>query len=517
MTPPRLPYLLALAALSLTPIAGNAQDGWLLFRGNAQRTGAASKLPAWDNRTAWQRPLLMDKYGDFDADPDQPAKDLIDRLRKGADPTILPAFAPIVVKDLCIFVSYRDLRCVYMQARKMDEDKLPVAAGDIRWKAIPPDSAISVTAEDMRLRLNLQHLTTLLEQSKQSHWLYANPMIGAINADDELVYAVEDVPIPVARWQKDAKKTDLFQWRRFTSGNAVTAYHGVSGKIVWEINRINAAAPAEFKDSFFFGAPLPVENKLYLLSEQTGALRVLAIDRDRKQWPHPASPPLEKSLVLLEIREAERVPNHLLRRTQPLHIAHADGLLVCPTHAGVLLGVDRVKMAVRWQYRYRAEKAEPTALPYWQAACPIIYKDRIVFTAADAPEIHCVGLDGAKKWAVPADKDLYLATVHDDLVVLVGKTHCRALALADGKDKWTLEMGLPAGVGVKDGSLYYVPLKRDAITDGPTIWAIDLATGTKARRVQVPNPDALGNLAMHRGMFVSQSVTHIAAFPLGAK
>jgi hypothetical protein len=183
----------------------------------------------------------------------------------------------------------------------------------------------------------------------------------------------------------------------------------------------------------------------------------------------------------------------------------------------VLLGVDRVKMALRWQYRYRAEKAEPAALPYWQAACPIIHKDRIVFTAADAPEIHCVGLDGAKKWAAPADKDLYLATVHDDVVLLVGKTHCRALALADGKQKWTLEMGLPAGLGVKDGSLYYVPLKRDVITDGPTIWAIDLAKGTKARRVQVPHLDALGNLALHRGMFVSQSVTHIAAFPLGAK
>src|SRR6516164_660907 len=158
MTVSRLPYLLALAALSLTPIAGNAQDGWLVFRGNAQRTGAASKLPAWDKRTAWQRPLLMDKYRDLDTDPDQPAKDLIDRLRKGADPTILPAFAPIVVKDLCIYVSHRDLRCAYMQARKMDEDKLPVSPGDSRWKAVPPDSAICVTAEDMRLRLNLQHL-----------------------------------------------------------------------------------------------------------------------------------------------------------------------------------------------------------------------------------------------------------------------------------------------------------------------------------------------------------------------
>jgi hypothetical protein len=75
-------------------------------------------------------------------------------------------------------------------------------------------------------------------------------------------------------------------------------------------------------------------------------------------------------------------------------------------------------------------------------------------------------------------------------------------------------MGLPAGVGVKDGSLYYVPLKKDAITNGPTLWAIDLTKGKKAHRVDAPYPDALGNLALARGMLVTQSVTHIAAFPL---
>ena len=147
----------------------------------------------------------------------------------------------------------------------------------------------------------------------------------------------------------------------------------------------------------------------------------------------------------------------------------------------------------------------------------MVVKDRIVFTAADAPEIHCVDLDGKKQWVAPADKDLFLATVHDGLVLLVGKTHCRALALTDGTEKWKLELGLPAGVGVRDGSLYYVPIKRDVSTAGPTIWAIDLVKGTKVRRVDVPHPAALGNLALHRGMLVTQSVTHIAAFPLGAK
>ena len=48
-------------------------------------------------------------------------------------------------------------------------------------------------------------------------------------------------------------------------------------------------------------------------------------------------------------------------------------------------------------------------------------------------------------------------------------------------------------------------------------WAIDVAKGKKVRRVDVPHPDALGNLVLHRGLLVSQSVTHIAAFPLTPK
>ena len=48
------------------------------------------------------------------------------------------------------------------------------------------------------------------------------------------------------------------------------------------------------------------------------------------------------------------------------------------------------------------------------------------------------------------------------------------------------------------------------------VW-FDLAKGGKLHRVPVPHLEALGNLALHRGLLVSQSVTYIAAFPVAGR
>jgi outer membrane protein assembly factor BamB len=194
----------------------------------------------------------------------------------------------------------------------------------------------------------------------------------------------------------------------------------------------------------------------------------------------------------------------------------------------MIFGVDPVKMEVRWQYRYRPKKAPAPALPFWQGGSPMVTKDRIVFTAADSPDVHCIDFAGKRKWVAPGDDDLFLATVHEGLVVLVGEARCRALSLTDGAEKWDLNIGQPrpqpftpwaatAGLGVKDGATYYLPIREGAKKKGATILAIDLAKGKVDRRIDVPYPDALGNLILHRGMLVTQSVTHIAAFPLEKK
>ncbi|MBI3822227.1 MAG: PQQ-binding-like beta-propeller repeat protein [Planctomycetes bacterium] len=520
----RSPGRCLLASVTFLVLASSisAQDGWMLFGGNPLRNGAAAGLPAFAKRMPWQRPLLLDKLEGFDEpDADQAVKDLIDKLRKDADPTILPGSFPLIVNDWCVYRSYRDVRNAAVREYADKADGLPVnfKPAEIVWKSLPHATCLAGFLEKPQGKNLMPRLADALKANKQEHWLWANPMIGSLSSDGKLIYLVHDLAFPGQPPEKGIvlpNPLPLGDFKPFFMENSLYAYDGRTGKLVWDSYDFSGMKSV-FPNTYFLGAPLPQDGKLYVLSEKDADLRLLVGNLDRKKWKSPSQLEFEKTLPLVKIPAGEQVREHTLRRTQPLHIAHADGLLVCPTHAGTLVGVDRVKLEVRWEYVYRdADKTPAPKLPLWQAATPIIHKDRIVFTAADAPEIHCIDLDGKKKWVVPADKDLYLATVHENIVLLVGKTHCRGLALANGAEKWKVELGPPAGVGVKDGAIYYVPLKRDVVLEVPTIWGIDLVKGTKARRVEVPHKDALGNLALHRGMFVSQSATHIAAFPLGA-
>jgi outer membrane protein assembly factor BamB len=515
--------LFGLVVVTFLPITAHAQDGWLVFRGNLQRTGAGPNLPAFDKRTDWKRPLLLDTLDGFnDPDPDKDAQVLIDKLRKGVDPTILPGGFPIVVGDVCIYRSYRDVRAAAMREfvwkDKESGAKETFKASHIVWKSIPHTAALAHLLEKPDTRPLVPKLVARLQAEKQEHWVWANPLIGSLSSDGKNVFLISDFAFP-GQDQKKAPLPDPDAVGRLGAlfkENGLYVYDAVTGKVLWD-SYDYAGRKSQFPDGYFLGAPVPLAGKLYALNETAAELRLLAIDLDRAKWKNPQEVQVEKSVTLTKIAAGEQVRNHALRRTQPLHIAQADGLLVCPTNAGVLLGVDRAKMEVRWKYEYRDAKADTPKLPHWQAACPIVVKDRIVFTAADAPGIHCIDLDGNKKWTATADKDLYLATVHDNIVMLVGRTHCRGLSLADGSEKWKIELGQPAGVGVKDGGLYYVPLQRDVVNEGRTIWALDITKGTKARRVQPPHAEALGNLALFRGMLVTQSATHIAAFPLGVK
>ena len=512
-----LPLLVALLAAARV----NAQDGWLNFRGDLQRTGSAAKLKPWDKRVAWQRPLLMDKLDGFpDAEPEDAAKALIEKLRRDADPTILPGAFPIIVGDTCNYATYRSIVSVAVQPitflDKESDTKTVVKAGEITWKSIPQNRSLSMMLEKNNTRPAMNKIVEMLQETKQDRWLWANPTIGSLSSDGKTVFTVNDSVFPAIEIRK---LTPLPRGlgeiiRPFLMQSDLIAYHARHGKGLWDADGNDFDREQSLVRSYFLGAPVSHAGKLFGVNEKKDELRLLRIDPAPKEGNFNIN--LETTLAIAKIPAAEQIPLRPLRRTQPLHIALAGDTLVCPTHAGVIVGVERAKMAVRWTYRYREETTAPPALPHWQAACPIVGKDRIVFTAADAPEVHCLDFDGKKQWSAARDDGLYLATVHDDIVFLVGKKDCRALNLKDGTEKWRIAMGLPAGVGVKDGATYYLPLKVDADTKGPTLWAIDLAKGKKVERLAVPYPDALGNLALHRGLFVSQSVTHVAAFPLAA-
>src|SRR5262249_21737361 len=148
------------------------------------------------------------------------------------------------------------------------------------------------------------------------------------------------------------------------------------GKLVWAIGPDIAERA---KEGLYLGAPLPLDKKLHVLNEQKGDLRLLTMNPANRMPGRP--PAVEKTLSVLKLLPGDEASSQLLRRTQPLHLASTDDLLVCPTHAGILVGVDRAKMEVRWTYRYRDAKVPTPNLPHWQGASPVVADKSVVFTA----------------------------------------------------------------------------------------------------------------------------------------
>src|SRR5262249_12835885 len=152
------------------------------------------------------------------------------------------------------------------------------------------------------------------------------------------------------------------------------------------------------------------------------------------------------------------------RRVQAVHLAYAEGILVCPTNAGAVLGVDLLSRSLVWAFPYREKSGDaetgnregirprrpfpPGMVPpdwtnslqklseEWKMSAPVIQDGKVAFTAPDGGAIHCLNLqDGASLWQADRRDDLYLAGVFGGQVVLVGKNVCRALSLADGKQQ----------------------------------------------------------------------------------
>src|SRR5262249_40435948 len=146
------------------------------------------------------------------------------------------------------------------------------------------------------------------------------------------------------------------------------------------------------------------------------------------------------------------------------------------------------KGKVRWTFaehtptEIKERKREPISdekplsiASFWRHPAPFIHKDLVVFTAPENPFIWCVNLkDGTRRWRAENHDDVYLAGIFGDIVLLVGKKHCRALSLKTGAQKWQLETGIPSGLGAVRDGLYYLPLHRGIPSGKAEICILDV-------------------------------------------
>jgi outer membrane protein assembly factor BamB len=343
--------------------------------------------------------------------------------------------------------------------------------------------------------------------------LWEDYLYGVISSDGERVYMVNNLAMPL---------TQQYEFAPFMGGdlpergatNKLTAYElATQGKLLWEID--GEQTDGNVGGMFFLGAPLTVGQSLYILGESQSAIYLLALNREdgSLEWRQQLAS-LEAS-VQLDLR----------RRLQSMAPSYDAGVIVCPTGAGVVMGVDLAKRSFAWAYRFdsasladnfnrgRDDLSQAGLSQRWTENAVAIADGKVVLTPPESEYLHCVELQSGKLlWKIKRDDMTRLACIEDGRVLLIGNRKLKAVNLSDGKPAWknaTLGLAsgvLPAGTGFASDGKYFLPLTSAEVI------SVDLAEGRIVGRTAPRDGAPLGNLICHRGSVISQNGEYLDCY-----
>lgn len=422
----------------------------------------------------------------------------------------IPAGVPLAVDNKIVYRSHRGVQAVDRRS------------GRDLWEAASPWSLDRLGREPAVINHVEEWIQAYVTQGSP-HVLSENALLGTLSADGGRIYAVDDLAVPpYRRASPGGGRQPLPDFPDFgselnaaASHNRLLALDASTGRTVWSVGGDNDS-DANLRGRYFLGAPLPLDGRLYVLSEKDGDINLLCLERSGSlAWQLP--------LIVGSNRMWD-----VGRRIQSMRPVFGDGVLICPTYAGVVLGVDILNHGVVWAYPYltapltqaimhnngfRRPQAGPIqAVSEWKAPLTVVRHGRVVFAAPDDPSIHCLDArDGSLIWKSDhAEEDVYAAGIIDDKVLVIGTKQCRALDLADGKVRWQLETGVPSAQGAAAGQVYYLPLRNATAEKAVAIYAIDVRRGSVIGRSKRAEPP--GNLVIHDGDVLSQTPKALSAY-----
>ncbi|MBN1911174.1 MAG: PQQ-binding-like beta-propeller repeat protein [Pirellulales bacterium] len=489
-----LEWLAAQTGVSSQPPAVHPED-WIMPGGSASRTAAVTASRPLLN-LVWQAPAS-----------EHPLASAILRQRTRLDAErnsiLMPEVRPLAVGNVVLTRSLRGLVAI------------DFTTGKRLWEA-PTDDLLDNSHSALR---SVYTQPGQLE-SMICHRVWSDRIFGELSSDGELVFAVEDLGLGTTR---QAAQTVFIQGRRVENPawpseyNRLAAYSIRTGKLVWHLGGGEEFGLPE-ANSFFLGPPLPLMGRLYQLAETGGEIRLLALEAStgKRLWSQQIAVP------------EQDISQDGLRRQYAVTPSYADGILVCPTTNGAIVAVELASRSLLWGYRYGFEdemngrhmrRRFIGSMSYgnmpgtWIGDDVYLCNGRVLTASGDSQHLHCLRLvDGELLWKIPSQGDLFVACVHDDVVVLVGQRQIRAVNLSNGLNAWGGRAiplpgeSMPSGRGVATDDTYYLPLNSSNVV------SIDLKNGAIRHLARSRNGHVAGNLIAHRGKILSQSATGLEAF-----
>ena len=506
------------AGVALRPLrpTGERTAEWLLPAGNAARNAiSAAAVPT--EHVAWSHSLLDD-------DDEQPAgeespdvhnsveesnrsptvlrgtwgrvrvevKSHLEQRRQAEQPAVIAA-QPIVVGDAVVVRTLSQLRAFRL------------SDGQPLWHSAMLDPSLAELLGDARRGRRPARMSPELDGWLQQR-LWEDVTHAALSSDGELVFSLQD--------REGLTRSSQFAWRgMFVSRefNRLVAVEAATGRLRWELGGPRGDYELSGAGAFVLGPPLPWRGQLYALTDDGIDLRLVVLD------PRDGKPLWTQTLAACDP----------LRSSQSRDVALSPTVvgecIVCPTGAGSIVAVDPVRRELRWQHVYREPQARVPMRRFdlqlassengaaWRQSVLVAASDRMLVAPNDLGELLCLDArDGQLVWRQPRDEGLFLAGITAESSALIVTAHeVRAVQLSDGKPAWPSAVPIApvAGRGVLSEGVLHLPVMTGEVV------SIETRSGRVLARTAVAAKELLGNLIGVDGRLVSQSASHVAAFP----
>lgn len=507
-----------------------ATSEWGMHRGDPSRNALA----------AASRPLLVPRFRvPLTRHPDE-TKWLEERRQRAAEQEtpLLPAASPLAVNGTVVLHTAMGLLAVDFETGKRlwlqtGGAAAPVAVGE---ETADGDEFSSATADLFRHRT----LAPVFEDATSGNLASDGRLVFAVESHPDAVMTPHNGPMQMQMPMPGPNPGGAGSW---SGGNFLAAYDLTdSGRLRW---RLPAGGEAtQRRPVWTLGAPLPVGDRLFVLMEEAGEVRLDVLDAATGSlvWNQP----------LAELDEEARVDNrdNHGRRVAGLSPALSEGVLVCPTGAGAVVAVDLATRTLLWAYNYpvspnaddtvevapgvrvnvkamrngravvvnkgaagaiNADRLGAATAGRWMDWGPVLSEGKALLAPGDSDHLHCLDLrTGRVAWKRPRLNGLFVAGIVDRRVLVVGRREVEALSIDDGDVVWATplagETAAISGRCLLDQDRMFVPL------DTPEVVEIELTKGAIVGRSAGRGGAVPGNLVAYRGEVLSQAADSLDVF-----
>ncbi|MEM8678534.1 MAG: PQQ-binding-like beta-propeller repeat protein [Planctomycetota bacterium] len=496
-----LEWLSGILADLADPIA-STPFAWTMFRGSPSRTASLSgdsPIPKFEWRVA---PTTSPEYD----------QSLLNELRLflGRKQAPVVAMQPLATGDLVLMRTPHMLFGVDLTNGKR--------IWSFPWDTPNLDSAAFVTHP-----YSQQPKDPIDAFVKQRVW--HDGVHGQLSCSGSLAFVLQDIK-PLGSLVEQGAQFNLLRrglvpvpdGLKESSNQLVALDLEAEGKLRWIVGGKDGESE-RLANAFFMGVPLPLEDELFLLAELQDEIRLCVLDTETGQ--------LKWSQQIAQVESPNAWYLDVVRRLCGCSPSFADGIMVCPTASGMVLGVDVDSRSLLWAYEYRRDAVStagrhrvssfrtPTpSMPElgerWSDNSALISSGCVLITPTDSNALHCIDLlTGEKRWTKNRADYLYVAGVHEDTVVLVGAEKVQGVSLVTGQAMWSSPLkipgdAMPSGHGFLTDHVLHLP------TTASELLRIDVTDGTLIE--QIPTEEVLGNLICHGDYVISQSPSGLKAF-----